>query len=78
MKKQITSKNIEGSKFIVRRTDERVRFFDYDTWRTLTRKLWVDKVGQPYVWLNGEFRSLSQQVMTEKGIPFTCGNYGVC
>ena len=78
MKKQITNKNIDGAKFTVRRTDERVRFFDYETLRTFTRKLWVDKVGQPYVWLNGEFRSLSQEVTTDNGIPFTICHYGVC
>lgn len=76
--KTITSKNIEGEKFNVKNTGKSVKFYDYDTSRTYVRKLWVDRIDQPYVWLNGEFRSISYLTFTENGLPFTIGNYGVC
>lgn len=72
--KTIQAKSGRYQPFEVFDTGIRVRLYDYDTNRTYERNLWNDRAFQPYVMLNGAWRSLSQMVR-HKGVPFTCCDY---
>lgn len=78
MKRITCTDTKDGNPFYINRTEKSIKFYDYDTHRVYVRKLWVDCVEQPHVWLNGEFRSLSYLTFTDDGLPFTIGNYEVC
>lgn len=64
--------------FEIHKTSLKVRFYDYDTRRTLVRTLWEDCIFNQYVYLNKRFVSLSMHAVTDSGIPFTINEYVEC
>lgn len=68
--------NIDST-FEIESTDQRVKFYDFDTNRAYTRKVWVDCIGTMFVKFNGAFQALTIQKL-HKGMRILCGEYVTC
>lgn len=65
------------STFEIESTDQRVKFYDFDTNRAYTRKVWFDCIGTMFVKFNGAFQALTIQKL-HKGMRILCGEYVTC
>ena len=65
------------STFEIESTDYRIKFYDFETNRAYTRKVWTDCIGTVFVWFNGKFQALTMQKL-HKGMRILCGEYVTC
>lgn len=68
--------NIDST-FEIESTDQSVKFYDFDTNRAYTRKVWVDCIGNMFVKFNGAFQAVTIQKL-HKGMRILCGEYVTC
>lgn len=65
------------STFEIESTDKRVKFYDYDTNRAYTRKVWLDCANNVFVKFNGAFQAVTI-LKLHKGMRILCGEYVTC
>lgn len=73
--KMIRSKNDAYEPFEITDTGRKVRFYDFETKRSYTRRAWEDRIHGTHVKVNGAWRLLSQFATTPNGLPFTVCEY---
>lgn len=65
------------STFEIESTDYSIKFYDFETNRAYTRKVWINCIGTVFVRFNGKFQALTMQ-KPHKGMHILCGEYVTC